>query len=302
MIHGTPDRNRQVAMSRTCDSPDALDGSLAQSSPTLTQRDAVGLCPSSVDHPVLWTNGDRRIMFRIALCDDDPGDLDYYEKKILKYAGERKPDTKILKYQTPAQLLFALSDVQDLADVIFLDIHMPELDGIALAEKIRDAGYRGEIVFLTVSEEDMLRAFDVRAFNYILKGKTSEERFRRVLYSVMDASSKKQSASVMLSSGGESINLPISDIIYFEVSDHLIVAYFGKETFSFISTIGKLENRLRHYGFIRIHRSFLVSGSYIERFDRKQVVLKDGRRLPVSRNRYADLKDSLRQEESRDFD
>ena len=94
-------------------------------------------------------------MFRIALCDDCEEDLAYYKEEIYWIAKDLLPEFEILTYPTPESLLFAVEDVKDLIDTMFLDIRMPGTDGISLVEKLRAAGYRNDIVFLTCSEEDM---------------------------------------------------------------------------------------------------------------------------------------------------
>ena len=104
-------------------------------------------------------------MFRIVLCDDCPEDLELYEEKLRDYLKVIIRDFEILTYQTPESLLAAVEEIHDFADTMFLDVRMPGTDGIDLVKKLRDAGYRSDIIYLTNSEEDMLRAFDVGALN-----------------------------------------------------------------------------------------------------------------------------------------
>ena len=232
----------------------------------------------------LFSNGDY--MFRIALCDDNPEDLVLYEKMLRDYMKDLVTDVEILTYQTPGSLLFAVEDINDLADTMFLDIRMPGTDGIELVKKLRSAGYKNDIVYLTNSEEDMLRAFDVGALNYMVKNKTSQERAEFVVRQAVRSALKKQSAKLILTSGGETRNIPIVDVRFFEVKDHLIVVHYGDDSFTFISSMGKIENRLESQGFIRIHRAYLVSSRYIKSFNNKEVVLITGEYLPVSRKQY----------------
>lgn len=189
--------------------------------------------------------------------------------------------------------MFAFADAETAADILFLDVRMPEMDGIEAAKELRRRGYKKEIVFLTVSDQYTLSAFDVGAANYIVKDQTSDERFEKVVFSVLSLARKKSAAYMLFSAGGENRNVPVDEIMYFELSERLVVAHYGKETFRFFSTLGKLENRLRKYGFIRIHRSFLVSKAYISSFSYKETLLRNGTKLPVSRGKYNLLKEAV---------
>lgn len=233
---------------------------------------------------------------RIAVCDDDGEDLAIYSKKIKTFAEQIGEPVSIAGYSNAKQVLFALSDAKEAADILFLDIHLPDSDGITLAKKLRDLGYCNEIVFLTVASDKMLSAFDVGAYNYIIKDNTTDERFKYVVTSAIETARQQRDAYMLFSAGGENINVPVRDIMYFEVVNRIIVVHYGDQTFEFFSTIGKLENRLRSYGFVRIHRSILVAKAYIRDFTYREVTLINGEQLPVSRGKYALLKEAMADE------
>lgn len=229
-------------------------------------------------------------MFRIALCDDDPEDLTRYRGRIQELVKDKIDQVEILTYQNAENLLFAVDDVKDLIDIMVLDIRMPGTDGIDLVRKLRKTGYRNDIIFLTNSEEDMLRAFDVGALNYVVKGKTSQERIDFIVGQAVRSAENKQSMKLILSGGGETRNISVNDVRYFQVIDHLIVVHYAETTFSFISSMSKIENRLENHGFIRVHRAYLVSCRYISSFNNKEVVLTTGECIPVSRSHYSEVK------------
>lgn len=228
---------------------------------------------------------------KIAICDDNPNDIKEYAEKTLECARRFDADVEILTYQSGKQLLFA--NEGEILDLILLDIHMPEITGLELVKKLREQGYKKDIIFLTESEDHMLDAFDVGAYNYIVKGKTTPERYRSVIKAGIDSAVRKSSAMMLFSAGGENINVPVSDIIYFEVIDHLITVHYSDKTFEFYSTIGKLEKKLEDYGFVRIYRSILLSTKYIKSFDSKEVILRNGTRLPLSRGKADELRKSM---------
>ena len=96
--------------------------------------------------------------------------------------------------------------------------------------------------------------------------------------------SRAEGGRLLICNGGQRLCVPIEDILYFEVTRHVIkVRYGAGETFEFFSTLGATESLLEGLGFIRVHRSFLVNASAIERFGATALVLRGGEVLPVGR-------------------
>jgi len=230
---------------------------------------------------------------RIIICDDNPHDIHTYSiivKNVLKQADI---DAELLLYESPKKLLFDMEDSLFEAQVLILDINMPELDGMEVAKKLRAAGYKGEIVFLTFSTSHMLGAFDVRAFNYIVKGETKESKVQTILQEVFETAIDKEKEYMLFTGIGEYRNIALSSIKYFEINGKIITVYYGHKKFEFISTIGKLENTLYGKGFIRIHRSYLASEKSIKSFSYTEAVLYDGVIIPVGRKYYSKLKEAM---------
>ena len=98
----------------------------------------------------------------------------------------------------------------------------------------------------------------------------------------------------MCSGAGEFRNIEIRKIRYFMVVKRIVTVFYGDdEEFSFYTSIGKIETRLQDYGFIRLHRSYLVSMSHIRTISFKEVEMDNGDILPVGRSYYADLKKQM---------
>lgn len=220
---------------------------------------------------------------RIIICDDNLHDIQIYSVIIQKMMEEEAVDAELLQYDNPKKLLFDLDENKDLSQVIFLDINMPELSGMEIARLLREKGYEGEIVFLTYSKSHMLGAFDVRAFNYIVKFETPEAKVRKILKEVVERVLDKEQEYILLTGIGEHRNIALSSIKYFEVNGKIITVHYGTKSFEFISTIGKLENLLYLKGFLRVHRSYLVAVASIRSFSYGDLMLFDGTAIPVGR-------------------
>ena len=122
---------------------------------------------------VTLCKGDQSM--RIALCDDNEQDLNYYSDLIYTLAKEKNIAIEVVRFKTGEQALFHISNNEKPIDILLLDIHMPGINGIETGLKLRQAPFHfhGEIVFVTVSSDYAIDAFDVQAFHYIVKGITS---------------------------------------------------------------------------------------------------------------------------------
>lgn len=220
---------------------------------------------------------------KIAVCDDNIEERDGYIRRLTRLAESLSMPISVVPYDNGKQMLFAISDPAQVPEVIYLDINMPDMSGVDVAQMLRTRNYNGEIVFLTCSENYWKPAFDVHAYQYIVKGDCSEKKFASVFYSVVKAVSDKNEEYMLFSSCGEVVSIPVKDIRYFEVINRIITVHHNNGDFEFYSTLSKLEEQLSNRGFIRVHKSYLVPGVQIAAATYRLVMLKDNTQIPVGR-------------------
>ena len=198
-----------------------------------------------------------------------------------------------------------VSEVQP--DAVVLDVQMPKLDGFEVLELI---GADVPVIFVTAYDEFAIRAFDVHAVDYLLKP-VSGERLGRALDRVRErgregagprpaeirASARRPGETlerVVIRDGAQVHVLPVEKIDFVEAQDdYVCFKSEGKDYFK-DQTRGALEAQLDPARFVRIHRSYLLNIERIARVelyakDSRVAILRDGRRLPVSRAGYARL-------------
>lgn len=222
---------------------------------------------------------------RIALCDDHKENIMSYAEVLARICRKHRIELEIDPYISGNQMLFELEDEKKHPDLIYLDVNMPGYDGFSTARQLRAQGYESEIIFLTSSggADSILQAFDVSAFHYIVKDETSGERFEEIFLQVYERCQKKSKETLVFSCAGETRKVFVDEINYFEAQDHYITVYYGKESFEFYSTFGKIENMLHGHGFLRTHRSFIVAKGKIVQINRNQIELQTGETVPVGR-------------------
>ena len=231
---------------------------------------------------------------RIAVCDDEKMSRDTNIRLCRKMCAKHDIDIEIKGYETGSDLMFDLEEpaFQNSLDLLLLDITMPGMNGIDVAKEARELGYKGVIIFITVSNEHFKDAFDVGAFHYINK-EESVKRFEEILLKAIAYTKDAGRKEILLSSWGELKKLEIDSIEYFEVINRVITVYYGDKKFDFQGSLKKLEDRLLDCGFHRIHRNYLVSLSYVNSISFKSVIMSNGKTLPVGRKYYSGLKGAI---------
>ncbi len=187
-------------------------------------------------------------------------------------------------------------------DVALLDINMPGLDGLAVAELAGDT----KLVFVTAHVQHAAEAFEVDAVDYLIKP-VRLERLKKALSRVQrrvqtQSQEPKPEASVRLvvQDGASSQFVDAREVDAFVASDKYTEFFLKGREYLVRDSLGTLEERLEGHGFIRTHRSALVRQEAISKLTQVEgaatVTLEDGRNLPVSRRRTADIKRMLRQQ------
>jgi len=155
-----------------------------------------------------------KLMFRIALCDDEGPQRKFTRHMLEDYFARRDLTAKIYEFAGGRELLDALPDQR--FDLYLLDIVMPELDGIQLGVAIRDTDKEGTIIYLTSSPDFALESFDARAFSYLLKPIREEK-----LFAVLDdaiALRERDDASVIVRTAEGTVRLSLDSILYVELA------------------------------------------------------------------------------------
>lgn len=174
-------------------------------------------------------------------------------------------------------------------DLVFLDINMPEIDGLAFA---RSMTRNIKVIFTTAYREYAVDGFDLRAVDYLLKP-ISFERLLQSISKYLDESQaadrsilreivSEQDDSIYVRSDRKMIRIRFTEICYLESTGDYIKIHLQDRTVVTRETMTNLEAKLPAGDFIRIHRSFLAAREAIESFTAEYVEIK-GIQLPVSR-------------------
>ena len=236
------------------------------------------------------------VPMKVIICDDNLQMMELYSVIIKNLALKHNIVLELVTYTSASALLFEAQEAKFNSDLIFMDIQMPIINGTEASRKLREYGYVNDIIFFTVSKEYFRDAFDVKALHYVVKGETTDEEFEKIFLRAVESQREKKQKYAAYSGGGETRNILLNSIKYYEIYRKIVTVYYEcDKSFSFPQmSLEELENDLKEYGFFRIYKSIIVSLAYIDKLTYNEVVLRDGTRLPVSRNKYTELKEELK--------
>ena len=198
-------------------------------------------------------------------------------------APARRKLTRFLERHDDVKLVAEASNGIDAVDLIamtkpqliFLDIHMPELDGLGVAETVLRAEQPPAIVFVTAFDQYALKAFEVSALDYLLKP-YDRERFERALErarrSLQTPSGQENLAGtlarirneerfvnrLLVPNDGRSFFVPTNDISRLEANGNTVILHTKRGAFPLRATLESLEARLDPSHFARVHRSHIL--------------------------------------------
>ena len=182
-------------------------------------------------------------------------------------------------------------------DAVFLDIQMPGLTGLDLAQVLSRFKSPPPVVFVTAHEEHAVAAFELRAVDYVLKP-VREERLAEAVRRVVEAGGPAPSGDVQIpvERGGVTRFISRSEITHVEAQGDYARLHTSDASHLVRVSLATLAERWADAGFVRIHRSYLVQIRLIAELrltGSGYVVSVDGIELPVSRRHTRELKDRL---------
>lgn len=232
-------------------------------------------------------------------------DDEYPSREELKYFLKEFPEIELVgEMENPLNAIEILQKKK--IDVVFLDINMPGLDGMSLGRMISRFEDPPKIVFITAYDSYALDAFEVQAFDYIMKP-YSEERIRGMLDRLCKSKvilSKNQvldiDKKITLWANEKMFVLSTDDILYCEAFDGITKVVFEEGEYTYKGRLSDLEERLDQLHFYKTHRSYVVNIAKIEEiipwFNTTYNLRLSGTRslVPVSRSKVKEFREIMK--------
>ncbi|MCM1307024.1 MAG: LytTR family DNA-binding domain-containing protein [Butyrivibrio sp.] len=176
-------------------------------------------------------------------------------------------------------------------DLYLLDVIMPDMTGVELAKLIRKRGEPAEIIFLTVSREYAVEAFEVKASGYLLKP-FKFDAFNEAVLSCLKKLCVGEKQEILLETNDGIRRLRLRELVLVESFNHTRALSLSDGTVLKTSvTLYALLERLRGYKqFYMPHRAYIINMDYVTGIRKSGVLMTDNREIPVARSKLAELK------------
>ena len=229
----------------------------------------------------------------ILICDDIHDEAQKLEKAVKKAGFE----AHIRYFEKGPDLLDYLQTSSGAAssgvaiDVCFLDIVMPEMDGIELARNMRAAGFNGRIVFLTTSNDYGSESYQVKAYSYLVKPVTAED-IAQLLNEIKNGTTAENTMQTRQHAGIKVVTRNMARFVYFHeisfvevINKNVYFRLLDGDEIVITSSLSEILPQLMADGrFAQCHRSYVVNMDVITNIHGKEIALPCGRKVPVSRN------------------
>lgn len=221
---------------------------------------------------------------RIAICDDSLQGRELLQESLEYLLQENNLQAEINSYSSGQELLWE----QNRYDILFLDIKMPNINGIQTAEKYREWYEDTIIIFLTFYEDYVFDGYKVNAFRY-LKKPIEQRKLREALQSAVSKLEKEYEIELW-DEDGLHILRP-QDIIYVETSGRNVIVRTVEEDYCVRMGITQFAENLNGTDFISPHQSYYVNMRYIKEFNKQEAIMTNGEKVKISCKKYAQFRD-----------
>ncbi|EGD49498.1 two component transcriptional regulator, LytTR family [Ruminiclostridium papyrosolvens DSM 2782] len=223
---------------------------------------------------------------KIAICDDLRFDRTLLCEYILQYAKNNFVNIEVVEFDSGEEML--TSFLEEKYKIVFLDIYMKGIDGVEVAEKIRETDEDCKIIFTTSSLDHKGEGFEVAATHYLIKPITYKRveqalnRCKKIL--AFDAK------YIELPLGKETVKIRLRDIMYIEAVRNGIVITTEIEEYKIHMPMAKICDIIKDKRFLRSHRGFIVNMQHIIATKENEFVLKNSFTIPIRQSGRKEIK------------
>lgn len=233
-------------------------------------------------------------MLRIAVCDDQPRELEVISEYITEYLRTHTLEAETKEFSHPDALLTAI-EVESF-HLYILDIVMPMVSGIELGKEIRRLDREAQIIYATTEPQFALQAYAASPINYLVKPINKKQLFDTLALAISKADIEEEQTFTVKTSDSLRV-IKLSEIICCEYRNHAVIFSLknGEELMSRTVRESFLEYCapiLRDRHFLQCHSSFVVNMRRVERFAKDSFVLYGEKVVPIAAKQYAAVRDA----------
>lgn len=219
-------------------------------------------------------------MIKIAICEDQLEDLNFLQEHLHQLLTEKEISYNITCFTSGKDMLKCLE--KQLFSIYFIDIYLDEVSGILLAQTIREKNREAPLVFTTRSQDHYVDGFELGVLHYLTKPFTYEQVKEALERSLKVASYNEQFLEVVVNR--ERMYLLYREIVFIESQNRYCRIVTTSGDFMVYTRLDDLEEQLVDARFLRCHRSFIVNMDKIAWVEKRDFILINSQRIPMTRD------------------
>lgn len=227
-------------------------------------------------------------MPKVIIVEDEESHSKALVRLCSRYQQERGVELDTAVYDNPAVFL---QKYHGDADMVLLDILMPQMNGMECARRLRKRDENVLLCFVTSMAQYAIQGYEVGAVDFILKPVNYDE-FSLKMDRMLRILRKQSFATVLVSTRSEMKKIDLRDLAYVEVFNHSLIYHTTGGDFEAYGKLSSLEEDPRFHRFVRISPSHLVNCAMITSVQDDSLLLNDIR-LPISRRRRKECMEKM---------
>ena len=227
---------------------------------------------------------------KIALCDDDKRALPVIAGATESAFSAQGMQAEIRIFTRGDALLKAMEETR--FQLVMLDIEMPGLDGIAIGKTLRERGDDTRIVFVSEAESRVFESFFVQPLGFVRKSNFLNDISAVIELYIRESARDSKGDLLDFTTRTGRMALKSQRIRYIEGSRNYQILYVEgmKEPVEVKMTMLELEKMTEPFGFIRVHKGYIVNFQFIQQINTNDIVLQDSMRIPIGRSKATEVR------------
>lgn len=227
-------------------------------------------------------------MIRIAVVEDEEKAANQLVSYIKKFGKEENQVFEVNHY--PDGMSFIEGYSADY-DIVFLDIQMPNLNGLDTARKLREIDSDVCLIFVTNMAQYAIKGYEYQAFDFLVKP-VEYEFFRMKMEKAVRYCAKKTDAYIVLPDEDGKVKIKLSDVFFIESEKHYIFYHVKDRTYKVRGSLREVENLYIDNNFAQASNTCMVNLAFVEKSTDTGVYVC-GEYIPVSRSRKKEFLSKL---------
>lgn len=216
-------------------------------------------------------------MTTVLIIDDDIHFAEILRGMLKEYARTLQWDMEIKIITNPLSYL----EKPEVFDIYFLDISMPQLDGIELVQKLREKYIDKEFIFVSAYDQYIRKSIYVKPRAFIRKTWLKDDLEETI--SVLKIIFSKKETEIIIKDNFKDVRIKPWDIVYLQSNGHYVEVYDISDNRIVVrNKIQSLELQLNKFDFVRIHSRYLINLHYVKDHYPRKITLQNGKTFPIS--------------------